>query len=301
MDFKTSGFAFLISLACLSGCISKSRLQESSFDTLITVELDTAIDPLTGLRPGEFISPEPVPKVFTTYDSIQEFNISDGIFKDGHIAIDTAIKMYFYGSDFYSEPVINDGEELIGVFPESNQNNLTFYRLDRVKFHFDTVMKYTYPPYIDEPDEKWPVFYLKGLSLKNVKGKLFPHNFIEPGSSLAIQLGDRNYNFVIEGKRDQLHYPDWAIPFVRNYRLVLTETSPERTTQEFLLSRKYMPFPNEGDGSSEFIHWAGDLNNDGFIDIISGDVAKVCSTYYLWIGEAQLKFKLATRFFVCGC
>jgi hypothetical protein len=98
-----------IAIALLTSCASKSQLHESLSDTLVTVAPDTTIDPITGLRPGEYIDPASLPKVYATFDSVQEFNIVEGIFKDGSSPIDTAVKMYFYASDFYSEPLIKEG------------------------------------------------------------------------------------------------------------------------------------------------------------------------------------------------
>ena len=301
MDFKIHAFACFIVIAFLTGCRSKPQLDKSSPDTLVTVVPDTAIDTVTEILQEELIEPASLSKGFTTLDSIQDFNTTEGIFKNDPLPVDAAVKLYFYAWDYYDEPRIEEGEEFIGLFPQSSQGNLTFYRLDRVRFHYDTTMKHSYPPFVDELDEKWPVFYLKGVQLKNAKGVLFPYTSLAPGSSLAIQLKERKYTFSVEGKAGRIQYPDWAMSFVKNYRLILSETSSAGTIKELLLGRKYMTDPNESDGPSKFIHWAGDLNNDGFIDIISGDAVKVCVTYSLWMGAAQLKFKLITRFSGCGC
>src|SRR5687767_7128982 len=101
MDFKTTAFICAITLTVLLGCASKSQFHESASDTLVTIHPDTSIDPITGLRPGEYIDPESLPKVFTTYDSIQEFNTGEGVLINKYAAIDTTIKLYIYAFDFY--------------------------------------------------------------------------------------------------------------------------------------------------------------------------------------------------------
>lgn len=305
MNFNTTCFGCLIALGVVTLLADCSRrtpmVEEYTNDTLITVSPDTTIDPATGLGPGEYIDPASLPRYYSTYDSLQEFNVIDGIFRNGYAPIDTAVKLYFYAWDFYSEPVIRDGEEFIAAFPQPSADSLIHYRLDRVKFHYDSGMKYSYPPMVKDYNYDVPVFYFKGLKVHNVKGRNFPNSFVKPGSSFTVALGDRLYTFSIEGKDEQFKQPDWAVNFVRNYRLSLTETSSEGKNQRLLLSRKFMPYPGEGDGPFDFISWAGDINDDGYIDVISGDAGKACATYYLWMGEAGLNFKLITRFSGCGC
>jgi hypothetical protein len=292
---------FLFGCVLLTGCTKQSSLNESSFDTLVTEGPDTTIDPLTGVpRNADYNDPASAVQVLNTFDSLQEINKPTGVLNDGTGAVDTEIKLCFYDWTSYDEPEIKPGEKLTAVFSQSTKNELTYYTLQPATFQFDSLTKDPHPPWVGEHETK-PVFYLKGIPLVNVKGLLFPDEFFEPGDSLSMEIGDKRYTFYAEGKSGIEDHGDWTFEFVKNYRLVLLEKSSAGTSREILFARDVQPFPNNGDMSPDYIIWSGDLNDDGFLDIISLDAVKSCASYYLWLGASSVKFKLVTRFSGCGC
>jgi hypothetical protein len=238
-------------------------------------------------QPSRFDSTAAQP--YQLYDSL-EYNVASGIL-NRETKGPMSATFVFYAYDRYEEYGFKLGDTLNGYFANGKSGLLTSYSPKPVATQYDSVNKWlTFPLF---PEGEWPAFLLKGLSTKDVKGKLIDWEFFEPGDSLTVRLGENKFFLHVEGTT--VGY------VVKNYKLYLESTINSRNHKALLFGHKYLPFVNATDIIPDFIHWIGDLNNDNILDLITGDGMKSCSTMRLWIGTKNFTFEQKARFDGCGC
>jgi hypothetical protein len=238
------------------------------------------------------ISQTAVTLPLTRHDSLYEYNTVSGILNTRQV-YDSAVKLYVYLWDKPHEPKITEGEKFIALFKDHREGDLVKYRVEELAFKY-TEEGYPDLPYLQD-ETKTKSILLKGLHIKNPAGIEFPDSFFEPGDSIGFRLHDRQYTFHVEG---QIAADTLA---VSNYRLLLSMDERNRTQTVELLGRTLMPYPNYSDIIPEYIHWAGDLNDDGYVDLLAGEGFKSCGTLTLWIGQPGLEFKKTAVLGGCGC
>jgi hypothetical protein len=204
----------------------------------------------------------------------------------------STVKLYINFWDKPHEPKIAEGETFVALFNDVIEGNLVKYRTQDLAFHYTEDGFPDLPLLVDSA--RGPVMLLKGIHIKNPVGVEFPPHFFEPGDSVNFKLHDRHYTFHVEGKIV-------SNSAVQNYRLLLSLHEQNRTQTIELLRRMLMPFPNYSDITPEYVHWAGDLNDDGYVDVVAGEGVKSCGSVTLWIGGPHLEFTKTAVLGGCGC
>jgi hypothetical protein len=275
---------FLFSLL-VGACVKRSSVTETAADTTVTESGATAI---TDGNVGPIEVSESTTR--TVYDSIYDHNEVGGIFNTISQAEGNA-KLLFFGYLDYQEQNIKVGDVMTAVLGGPVSDGIMNFRTTTVTAIYDSINECVNFPLMEWQDQA--KFMMSGIAFDKIKGMEFPDSFFEPGDSLRVELGGNAYLFYVTGTIKG--------ETVRDYRLMLQYWIEKETNTVTLFSRAILPFPNTTDIVPEFIYWAGDLNNDNFIDVIAGSGIKSCATIDLWMAGPGMTFLKKATFNGCGC
>ncbi len=155
-----------------------------------------------------------------------------------------------------------------------------------------------------------PVFLFSGINTKNdrsIKGKQLDHKFLYPGESVSLTLDNGHYHIyakgrVLENKTGEDINP---ISMIKNYELHVRRSGHDGDREDQIIYKMDIPsWYMDGYQGGVFIHWMGDLDEDGELDLLlSKSENPECWDIIFFLSskaEHGHFFKQVTKYQECG-
>lgn len=213
------------------------------------------------------------------------------------------------------ESWIDDGEdqEYFGLYvkEEGDAFTPTKYEVRPANMIVDTVQIEGESPYtykrIDEADESPFLFTGVDAEAGQVKGKSLDYKFLFPGESVSISLGNAIFHVyakgrVLENKTGEEINP---ISMIKNYELHVRRSGHDGERSDKTIFKMDVPsWFIDGYQGGVFIHWIGDIDNDGELDVFMSKAndADCMDTMFFLSSKAERGhyFKQVSRYRECG-
>ncbi|MEM8907334.1 MAG: SH3 domain-containing protein [Bacteroidota bacterium] len=188
------------------------------------------------------------------------------------------------------------------------------FQLKRCLFNVDTVVVPGVPTYhyarLREGDH--PTFLISGLESRSgtsIPGKSFEDKFLYPGESVSLTLNGAHFHVyakgrILENKSGEDINP---IAMIKNYELHVRRSTNEGDRTDQRLYQMDLPgWYADGYEGGIFLHWMGDLDGDGELDLLlSNSASPACKTISFFLSSRAERghfFKQVAKYQDCdGC
>ena len=187
------------------------------------------------------------------------------------------------------------------------------FRMNKIDFDIDTVQLAEIPPfyYAKLKENDHPQFLISGIEssrTEGIVGKAFESKFLYPGETVSLTTGsEAHYHIYAKGRVLESKGGDDMNPIsmIKNYELHVRRSGHDGDREDQIVYKMDIPsWYMDGYQGGVFIHWMGDLDEDGELDLLlSKSENPECWDIIFFLSskaEHGHFFKQVTKYQECG-